>query len=114
MRNLLACYIVILFLSGCKKQIVVVPEACLQSNATEVKVAYEITFTNCSHGAKTVWLDIYTPGKKPLTTSPASFDTENKYTHKFSEVGEYVAVLSAWGDSGAPTDTAYIEVKVLE
>ena len=114
MKSLIIAVSLLFVLIACEDPAVIVaPEACLQNDSSVVKVNGRVTFTDCSENALGTWLHIYPPGQKSLSDSFRVFNALHRYRHKFTEAGEFIAVLTATGDTGAPIDTAFVNVTVL-
>jgi hypothetical protein len=90
-----SCIVMALLIAlSCKKRVIVMPEACMHVDKTEVHVGDTVTFTNCSLADHT-HLSFFTGETAPEELSSFQFDASGKYRTCFYEPGTVTALLKA-------------------
>tara|TARA_B100000780_G_C21075693_1_gene433005 strand:- start:822 stop:1154 length:333 start_codon:yes stop_codon:yes gene_type:complete len=83
------------FFSSCEKKEIIEPQACIITSNTFINLGDSVVFTNCSV-ADNVLIFFTTPGDEETYSGVSyTFDTNNSYTHVFSQTGIYTATLQA-------------------
>ena len=95
----------IVFFNSCKKEVIVVPEACFTKSNTSINIGDSIVFTNCSLADNVL---IFFPNQGDEETYSGvtyTFDTNNSYTHIFSQPCIFIATVQASNNqAGSPID----------
>ena len=93
----------IVFFNSCKKEVIVVPEACFTKSNISINIGDSIVFTNCSLADNVL---IFFPNQGDEETYSGvtyTFDTNNSYTHVFSQPGIFIATVQASNNqAGSP------------
>jgi hypothetical protein len=84
---------------SCKKRVVVIPEACMQADKTEVHAGDTVTFTNCSIAEQTD-LIFFKGEMPPLLMSSVQFDARGKFRKCFNDTGKYTVLIRAINPQG--------------
>ena len=92
---IIATLTTLVFFSSCEKEEIVVPEACFTTSNTFINSGDSVVFTNCSL-ADNVFIFFPTQGnEEEYSGITYTFDTNNSYTHVFSQPGIFSATVQA-------------------
>lgn len=85
----------LVFFSSCDKEEIIIPEACFTASNTSINSGDSIVFINCSQ-ADNVFIFFPTQGNEEGYSGVVyTFDTNNSYTHVFSQPGIFIATVQA-------------------
>ena len=93
--TLIIAILTTLVFSSCEKKEIVAPEACFAASNTSINSGDSVVFTNCS-AADNVFIFFPTQGNEEEYSGVTyTFDTNNSYTHVFSQPGIFSATVQA-------------------
>jgi hypothetical protein len=95
-----------------KKRVIVVPEACLTSDRTEILAGDTVLFTDCSIAEQSQLL-IYEGDTRPSESPTFLFDSDRHYKHGFHQLGDFTAEVWAINPN-APIKMQKIKIVVTE
>lgn len=99
---MIAIFTTLVLFSSCNKQVIKVPEACFTASNDTINVGDSVVFTNCS-AADNVFIFFPSQGnEEDYSGVTYSFDTNDSYTHVFSQPGIFIATVQASNYQAAP------------